>query len=148
MHTEHSKSFLISGIFDSMTKYFRSLKIRGQRYQNYGNQLKIIIQYHEETDTTFLSLTTLHSSHAFNSMKSVLNHFVLYLYFRNIYSLQSLNKDILLEYISHMYTINKRQTVIDNITKIRWILAYAYKYKYTNTNFSILFFSRRNESGY
>lgn len=77
-----------------------------------------------------------HSEDALPTIKSIMNHFLIYLYFNDIHDLKELKFSLIEKYISYMHTINKNITVYDNITKLRRILSYLFHMGYTDQDLS------------
>lgn len=77
-----------------------------------------------------------HSEDALPTIKSIMTHFLMYLYFNDVYDLKELEFTLLEGYIMYMHKINKHITVFDNITKLRRILFYLYHMNYTDKDFS------------
>lgn len=145
--TSHSllsfiKTLYFNGEFDIRSKYLRVISIIDEFHEldmlnQFNNQANNLIDFYSQ----FLkNWKQSHSVNAVGTIKSYLLHFLLYLYFNDIFSLDKITHNNLISYLEFIKGFLKPISVNDLICKLRLILKYAYEENWINQNYSLLFY--------
>lgn len=136
------KGLYFNGKFDTRSKYLRVISIIDEFYgldmlNNFNIQANNLTDFYSQ----FLdNWKQTHSLNAVSTVKSYLLHFLLYLYFNDIFSLDNITHNTLISYLEFIKGFSKPISVNDLICKLKLILKYAYEENWTSQNYSLLFY--------
>lgn len=136
------KTLYFNGEFDTRSKYLRVISIIDEFYEldmlnQFNDRANNLIDFYSQ----FLkNWKQSHSLNTISTIKSYLLHFLLYLYFNDILSLDKITHNNLISYLEFIKGFLKPISVNDLICKLRLILKYAYEEKWINQNYALLFY--------
>jgi len=140
------KTLYFNGEFDIRSKYLRVISIIDEFYKldmcnQFNHQANNLIDFYSQ----FLkNWKQSHSLNAVSAVKSYLLHFLLYLYFNDIFSLDKITHNTLISFLEFIKKFLKPISVNDLICKLRLILKYAYEENWINQDYSLLFYGMKS----